>query len=82
MGDRPLRSFQQQMAAAQNRITVVKAGCGTGKTLGAYAWAKEQGQHRQLFLGYPTTGTASQDFLDYAIATHCECTLMHCLPSH
>lgn len=77
LGDRPLRPFQQAIAAAGHRITLVKAGCGTGKTIGAYAWAKERGQNRKLFFGYPTTGTASQGFMDYAVATNFECDLMH-----
>ena len=37
---KPLREFQQQIADSQSRVTLVKAGCGTGKTAGAYAWAK------------------------------------------
>ncbi len=77
LGDRPLRPFQQRMAAVGHRIALVKAGCGTGKTLGAYAWAQGRGGGRKLFFSYPTTGTASQGFLDYAVATDFECTLMH-----
>ncbi len=72
-----LRPFQAQIAEAPHRITLVKAGCGTGKTVGAYAWAKNWAVGRKLFFGYPTTGTASQGYLDYAAETEMETTLMH-----
>ncbi|MFQ3679925.1 MAG: CRISPR-associated helicase Cas3', partial [Pseudanabaenaceae cyanobacterium] len=77
LGEQPLRPFQRQIASATHRITLVQAGCGSGKTIGAYAWAQERGQGRKLFFCYPTTGTASQGFLDYAAFTNFECTLMH-----
>ncbi|NEP03094.1 MAG: CRISPR-associated helicase Cas3' [Symploca sp. SIO2E9] len=73
----PLRPFQQQIAETPNRVTVVKAGCGTGKTIGAYAWAKKWAKGRKLFFCYPTTGTASQGYIDYADGTKIEVTLMH-----
>ncbi len=72
-----LRPFQEQIAQTLHRITLVKAGCGTGKTVGAYAWAKKWAVGRKLFFGYPTTGTASQGYLDYAAETEMETTLMH-----
>jgi len=72
-----LRPFQEQIAQTPHRITLVKAGCGTGKTVGAYAWAKKWAVGRKLFFGYPTTGTASQGYLDYAAETEIETTLMH-----
>lgn len=72
-----LRPFQQKIAATPHRITLVKAGCGTGKTVGAYAWAKKWAGDRKLFFGYPTTGTATQGFIDYAHETKIEANLMH-----
>ncbi|MEQ8960382.1 MAG: CRISPR-associated helicase Cas3, partial [Coleofasciculus sp. C2-GNP5-27] len=72
-----LRPFQQKIAATPHRITLVKAGCGTGKTVGAYAWAKKWAGDRKLFFGYPTTGTATQGFIDYAHETKIEADLMH-----
>lgn len=72
-----LRPFQQKIAATPHRITLVKAGCGTGKTIGAYAWAKKWAGDRKLFFGYPTTGTATQGFIDYAHETKIEADLMH-----
>jgi CRISPR-associated endonuclease/helicase Cas3 len=72
-----LRPFQQQIAATKNRVTLVKAGCGTGKTAAAYAWGKKWAKGRKLFFGYPTTGTASQGYLDYAAETEIETQLIH-----
>lgn len=66
LGNHSLRPFQQQIATTPNRVTIVKAGCGTGKTIAAYAWAQQWANGKRLFFGYPTTGTATQGFLDYA----------------
>ena len=72
-----LRRFQKQIATTPHRVTLVKAGCGTGKTIGAYAWAEKWAVGRRLFFSYPTTGTASQGYIDYADGTEIEATLMH-----
>ena len=56
-----LLPFQKDMEAG-SRVTIVKAGCGTGKTIGAYAWAKKWARGRKLFFCYPTTGTATQGY--------------------
>jgi CRISPR-associated endonuclease/helicase Cas3 len=77
LAGKALREFQQQIADSQSRVTLVKAGCGTGKTVGAYAWAKNWGCDRKLFFCYPTTGTASQGYLDYAAENDFETELMH-----
>lgn len=74
---KPLREFQQQIAHTPHRVTIVKAGCGTGKTVGAYAWAKRWARGRKLFFSYPTTGTTTQGYIDYADGTKIETTLMH-----
>jgi CRISPR-associated endonuclease/helicase Cas3 len=71
------RPFQRDVANTSDRVTLVKAGCGTGKTVAAYLWAKKWAQGRRLFFGYPTTGTASQGYLDYAAETEIETLLMH-----
>lgn len=68
LGDKPLRGFQRSIAASDARVTLVEAGCGTGKTAAAYAWAAARGRAGQggkLFFCYPTTGTATQGFIDY-----------------
>lgn len=72
-----LLQFQKDIAAAPKRVTIVKAGCGTGKTIGAYAWAKKWAKGRKLFFCYPTTGTATQGYIDYADGTEMEAALMH-----
>lgn len=72
-----LFEFQKEIANAKNRVTLVNAGCGNGKTLGAYAWAKNWAKGHKLFFCYPTTGTASQGFIDYANGIDIEANLMH-----
>ena len=77
LGTSSLRDFQQKMAAAESRVTLVIAGCGTGKTLGSYAWGKKWAIGRRLFFCYPTTGTATQGYLDYVEGSEIESMLMH-----
>ena len=77
LGTNSLRDFQQKMAAAESRVTLVIAGCGTGKTLGTYAWGKKWAVGRRLFFCYPTTGTATQGYLDYVEGSEIESMLMH-----
>jgi CRISPR-associated endonuclease/helicase Cas3 len=77
LGRNTLRPFQQEIANTNERVTLVQAGCGTGKTVAAYAWGKKYAIGRKLFFGYPTTGTASQGYLDYAAETSIETLLMH-----
>lgn len=77
LGDFQLRPFQEQIAATSDRVTLVKAGCGTGKTIAAYAWAQRWAVGKRLFFGYPTTGTATQGYLDYANGSPIESLLMH-----
>ncbi|WP_019500469.1 CRISPR-associated helicase/endonuclease Cas3 [Pseudanabaena sp. PCC 6802] len=83
LGDRKLRSFQEEIANTNHRVTLVKAGCGTGKTIAAYAWAQKWAtgnsnqSARKLFFCYPTTGTATQGFIDYANGSDTESALMH-----
>ncbi len=74
---KPPREFQEKMAKSQRRITLVAAGCGGGKTAGAYKWSEKNAEGRKLFFCYPTTGTASQGFIDYLDGTEIEAALMH-----
>lgn len=60
-----LRPFQRAVAASQAPLTLVRAGCGTGKTVAAYQWASEQWPGRQVWVTYPTTGTTTEGFRDY-----------------
>jgi CRISPR-associated endonuclease/helicase Cas3 len=71
-----LRPFQEQLGHATSRVTLARAGCGTGKTLGAYNWAKRHAVGRKLFFCYPTTGTSTEGFLDYA-HDKVDSTLLH-----
>lgn len=72
-----LRPFQELIAESKHRVTLVKAGCGTGKTVAAYAWGEKWAVGKKLFFSYPTTGTASQGYIDYAHGTEIEAALMH-----
>lgn len=77
LGGKKLRPFQELIAVSKHRITLVKAGCGTGKTVAAYAWGEKWAVGRKLFFCYPTTGTASQGYIDYAHGTEIEANLIH-----
>ena len=65
LGDCSLRPFQKKLGEVKTRVAIARAGCGTGKTLGAYNWAKTHGIGRKLFFCYPTTGTSTEGFIDY-----------------
>jgi CRISPR-associated endonuclease/helicase Cas3 len=71
-----LRPFQVALGASKGRVTLARAGCGTGKTLGAYVWAKRHAIGRKLFFCYPTTGTSTEGFLDY-VQDEVESVLLH-----
>jgi len=73
----PLREFQEQVAQSQVPWTFLKAGCGTGKTVAACEWAIRNHSDRQLWLTYPTTGTATQGFKDYVMGAQLESSLLH-----
>lgn len=65
LAGQPRRAFQEHAAATGARVTLVRAGCGTGKTVGAYLWAALRCPGRRLYVCYPTTGTATEGFRDY-----------------
>jgi CRISPR-associated endonuclease/helicase Cas3 len=44
---------------------LVLAGCGTGKTVAAYARAARRHPGRRVYFCYPTTGTATEGYRDY-----------------
>lgn len=76
-GDKP-RDFQVRVAASEDPITVVTAGCGNGKTIAAYLWARRVAVGRRLAFCYPTTGTTTAGFADYLLAqTDLERLLLH-----
>lgn len=67
-----LRPFQlsvaQKASPASEVVALVQAGCGSGKTLAAYHWARMCCPHQRLYLCYPTTGTATEGFRDYLVS--------------
>lgn len=58
------RPFQRAVADSKGGLALVRAGCGSGKTLAAWMWSR---QHlpRQIWFCYPTTGTATEGYRDY-----------------
>jgi len=60
-----LRPFQIAVAREAGEVTLVKAGCGSGKTVAAYHWAQARCRNRRLYFCYPTTGTATEGYRDY-----------------
>ncbi|MGD9932891.1 MAG: CRISPR-associated helicase Cas3' [Dehalococcoidia bacterium] len=66
LGGAKPRPFQEAVARARGQTVVVTAGCGSGKTVAAWFWAKERVSTRKLYFCYPTTGTATEGYRDYA----------------
>ncbi|HEX8846598.1 MAG TPA: CRISPR-associated helicase Cas3' [Pyrinomonadaceae bacterium] len=71
------RPFQEAIGRSRKRVTLVEAGCGTGKTAAAYMWAAHHANDKKLFFCYPTTGTATEGFLGYVHETKVEADLVH-----
>ena len=69
------RAFQIEVANAKGHLTFTQAGCGSGKSLAAYMWAREWCEriaadgrtNFRLFFCLPTTGTTTEHFKDYAL---------------
>jgi CRISPR-associated endonuclease/helicase Cas3 len=59
------RPFQETIADAPGDLALVVAGCGTGKTIAAYARAAHRHPGRRVYFCYPTTGTATEGYRDY-----------------
>lgn len=76
LGNNQLHPFQVDLKDKSKRVTLARAGCGTGKTLGAYNWALRHGIGGKLFFCYPTTGTSTEGFLDY-VHNQVESELLH-----
>ena len=71
------REFQKAIADAGSRVTLVEAGCGSGKTVAAYMWACNHADGKKLFFCYPTTGTTTEGFLGYVHEAKIEASLIH-----
>jgi CRISPR-associated endonuclease/helicase Cas3 len=65
LGKHRARQFQKSIAASDSSVTLVTAGCGSGKTIGAYLWAAKQHPGKRLYFCYPTTGTATEGYRGY-----------------
>ena len=74
---RDLRSFQRELRDSESRTVLAEAGCGSGKTAGAYLWASRHAQNKRLFFCYPTTTTASEGFAGYLRDPDFDAILMH-----
>jgi CRISPR-associated endonuclease/helicase Cas3 len=73
----PPRDFQKLIRDSTGQVTLVEAGCGSGKTAAAYLWAAHHADGKKLFFCYPTTGTATEGFLGYVHETAVEASLIH-----
>ena len=73
----PLRPFQEVLGKTTARVVLAQAGCGSGKTLGAYVWAAQRAPGKRIFFAYPTTGTATEGFRDYLIDPTLNAQLVH-----
>lgn len=72
----PPRPFQNEVANSSDPVTLVTAGCGSGKTIAAYLWARQYAG-KQLWFCYPTTGTATEGFKGYLLNVGLETRLEH-----
>lgn len=77
LNGKPLRLFQSKVAETSSRLTLVRAGCGSGKTSAAYLWSAQKASGRKLFFCYPTTGTATEGYKDYVLPDDIDSTLIH-----
>jgi CRISPR-associated endonuclease/helicase Cas3 len=83
--DFTIREFQNAVAHSQALLTLAHAGCGSGKSLAAYMWARtwcqrfaETGRTNfRLFFCLPTTGTTTEHFKDYALESGLDTSLCH-----
>jgi CRISPR-associated endonuclease/helicase Cas3 len=77
-----LRNFQENVESSNSYLTLAVAGCGSGKSLAAYLWArgwceKLTDRNFRLFFCLPTTGTTTEHFKDYALESDIPSTLAH-----
>jgi CRISPR-associated endonuclease/helicase Cas3 len=77
LAGRPRRPFQDKVAGSTAAVTLVSAGCGSGKTTAAYLWAARRANGRKLFFCYPTTGTATEGYAGYAAPDDIPSALIH-----
>lgn len=64
------KPFQEAAGASTAPVTLVRAGCGSGKTMAALLWTRQHAKDgKQLWFTYPTMGTASEGFAGYGVGT-------------
>lgn len=80
-----LLDFQKNVAGSESLLTFAQAGCGSGKSIAAYEWARvwceklhrDEGRTNfRLFFCLPTTGTTTEQFKDYALESGIALKLM------
>lgn len=69
--------FQLQVSREDTRVLIARAGCGSGKTLAAWLWARQHAVGRKVVFAYPTTGTATEGFAGYVAPNEIEGRLIH-----
>lgn len=74
--DPEVTDFQRRVGESKASVTIVEAGCGSGKTIASYRWGVNQ-HATNLFLAYPTTATATQGYLDYGLLAPEMSRLLH-----
>lgn len=72
-----LRPFQEHIASEAGSLVLAIAGCGSGKTTGAYARWQRRYASRRIWFCYPTTGTATEGFRDYLQTSDLDADLIH-----
>ncbi len=65
LGGHRFRDFQIKTSESTAPVTMVKAGCGTGKTIASYLWARKQYPGRRVYECYPTTNTTTEGYRGY-----------------
>ena len=83
--DFAVRDFQHDVADSDSFLTLARAGCGSGKSLAAYMWARnwcvrfDRGGRTnfRLFFCLPMTGTTTEHFKDYALESGIDASLTH-----
>ncbi|MCL6446106.1 MAG: CRISPR-associated helicase Cas3' [Alicyclobacillus sp.] len=74
--DPELDKFQHRAAALHADVLIVKAGCGSGKTVLALR-RSQNAQVKGLVISAPTTAVASQTFVDYGTHMGQSAQLIH-----
>lgn len=77
-------AFQKEVSRSASQITLVEAGCGSGKSIAAYEWGAQcckratiDGRKNfRFFFCLPTTGTTTEHFKDYALECGIDPSLM------